>query len=125
MSTMTTESIRKTVLVDFAPARRSSSSRRAFSSWWPDGTHPTAHDKVTDVIFDPRVGGLLYEVTDEANTEVGSGSTAGSRRIASRLEWLIGKVLRHRGRSALLPGGTGIASGARTSRLGTCPGRDR
>ena len=123
-STVTTEAIRKTVLVDFAPAEAFELFTTRVSSWWPTETHSYAHDKVTDVIFEPRVGGLLYEVTDEGTAEW-ARITAWEppHRLAHGVADRQG--LRHRGRSALLARGAGIASGARTSRLGTRPGRDR
>ena len=91
MSTMTTEAIRKTVLVDFAPAEAFELFTTRVSSWWPTETHSYAHDKVTDVICEPHVGGLLYEVTDEGTAEWGR-VTAWEPPHRLVLEWLIGKV---------------------------------
>ncbi len=119
-STATTEAIRKTVLVDFAPAEAFDLFTTRVSSWWPTETHSYAHDKVTDVVFEPRVGGLLYEVTDEGTAEW-ARITAWEPPHRLAMEWLIGEGLRHRDRGALLTGGAGIASGARASRVGTRP----
>jgi len=91
MSTMTTEAIRKTVLVDFAPAEAFDLFTTRVSSWWPTETHSYAHDKVTDVIFEPRIGGLLYEVTDEGTAEW-ARITAWEPPHRLAMEWLIGKV---------------------------------
>ena len=124
MSTMTTEAIRKTVLVDFAPAEAFELFTTRVSSWWPTETHSYAHDKVTDVIFEPRVGGLLYEVTDEGTAEW-ARITAWEPPHRLALEWLIGKVSGTEVEVRFSPGRAGIARGARTSRLGTRPGRDR
>ncbi len=88
---MTTEAILKTVLVDFPPAEAFELFTTRVSSWWPTETHSYAHDKVTDVVFDPRVGGLLYEVTDEGTAEW-ARITAWEPPHRLALEWLIGKV---------------------------------
>jgi uncharacterized protein YndB with AHSA1/START domain len=90
-STVTMEAIRKTVLVDFAPAEAFELFTTRVSSWWPTETHSYAHDKVTDVIFEPRVGGLLYEVTDEGTAEW-ARITAWEPPHRLSMEWLIGKV---------------------------------
>jgi uncharacterized protein YndB with AHSA1/START domain len=90
-STVTTEAIRKTVLVDFAPAEAFELFTTRVSSWWPTETHSYAHDKVIDVVFEPRVGGLLYEATDEGTAEW-ARITAWEPPHRLVMEWLIGKV---------------------------------
>ena len=69
MSTMTTEAIRKTVLVDFAPAEAFELFTTRVSSWWPVETHSYATTRSPDVVFEPRVGGRVYEVTDEGEQD--------------------------------------------------------
>ena len=60
-------------------------------------TEPWNHGTVTfdasnvDVIFDPRVGGLLYEVTDEGTAEW-ARITAWEPPHRLAMEWLIGKA---------------------------------
>ena len=88
---VTREAIRKSVLVDFAPGEAFELFTTRVSSWWPTGTHSYAHDKVTDVVFEPRVGGLLYEVTDEGKAEW-ARITAWEPPHRLSMEWLIGKV---------------------------------
>ena len=56
-NTVTTEAIRKTVLVDFAPAEAFELFTARVSSWWPTRDALLRGDKVTDVVFEPRVGG--------------------------------------------------------------------
>ena len=63
MSTTATDAIRKTVLVDFAPAEAFELFTDRIASWWPVGTHSYGGDDVTDVVLEPGVGGRLYEVT--------------------------------------------------------------
>ena len=57
-STMTMEAIRKTVLVDFAPAEAFELFTTRVSSWWPTGTHSYAHEKVTGVVFGVAVAAV-------------------------------------------------------------------
>lgn len=71
MSSIAAETIRKTVLVDFAPAEAFELFTARIASWWPVGTHSYAGDAVTDVRLEPRVGGRLYEVTDAGEQDWG------------------------------------------------------
>jgi uncharacterized protein YndB with AHSA1/START domain len=89
MSTVTTEAIRKTVLVDFAPAEAFELFTTRVSSWWPTATHSYGGDKVRDVVFEPQVGGSLYEVTDEGTAEWGR-VTAWEPPHRLAMEWQIG-----------------------------------
>jgi uncharacterized protein YndB with AHSA1/START domain len=66
-----TEAIRKTVLVDFAPAEAYELFTAKIASWWPVRTHSYGGDKVTDVVLEPQVGGRLYEVTDAGEQDWG------------------------------------------------------
>ena len=82
MSVATTDAIRKTVLVDFAPAEAFELFTTRASSWWPMKTHSYGGDKVRAVVFEPRVGGSVHEVTDEA-PRPGRRSRRGNRRSGS------------------------------------------
>lgn len=63
MSTMTTEAIRKSVVVDFAPDEAFELFTARIASWWPVATHSYGGEDVRDVVLEPRAGGRLYEVT--------------------------------------------------------------
>jgi uncharacterized protein YndB with AHSA1/START domain len=91
MSTTATEAVRKTVLVDFAPSEAFELFTAGIATWWPVKTHSYGGDAVRSVIFEPEVGGRLYEVTDEGEQDWG--------RVRSfeppngfLLEWLIGEA---------------------------------
>ena len=91
MSTTATEAIRKTVLVDFAPAEAFELFTAGIATWWPVKTHSYGGDAVRNVVFEPEVGGRLYEVTEEGEQDWG--------RVRSfeppngfLLEWLIGEA---------------------------------
>jgi hypothetical protein len=91
MSTTATEAIRKTVLVDFAPADAFDLFTRKTASWWPVRTHSYGGDKVTNVVFEPHVGGRVYEVTEQGEQDWGRVLEwePGTRFL---LEWLIGEA---------------------------------
>ncbi len=72
MSTVATDVIRKTVLVDFAPAEAFELFTARIGSWWPVGTHSYGGEDVTDVVLEQRVGGRLYEVTEAGEQDWGS-----------------------------------------------------
>jgi uncharacterized protein YndB with AHSA1/START domain len=72
MSTVAIDAIRKTVLVDFAPAEAFELFTTRIASWWPVGTHSYGGEDVTDVVLEPRAGGRLYEVTAAGEQEWGS-----------------------------------------------------
>ena len=76
MSTMTTEAVKKTVLVDFAPAEAFELFTGGIATWWPVGTHSYGGDEVTDVVFEAQAGGRVYEVT-----------AAGEQDWGKVLEW--------------------------------------
>lgn len=91
MSTTELATIRKEVLVDFAPAQAFDLFTARIASWWPVRTHSYGGERVTDVVFEPRVGGRVYEVTPEGEQE-----WANVRELDPPhrflLEWLIGEA---------------------------------
>jgi uncharacterized protein YndB with AHSA1/START domain len=89
MSSVATEAIRKTVLVDFAPAEAFELFTNRIASWWPVGTHSYGGDDVTDVLLEPGVGGRLYEVTAAGEQDWGSVAVwEPPHRVV--LDWQIG-----------------------------------
>jgi uncharacterized protein YndB with AHSA1/START domain len=91
MSTTATEAIVKTVVVDFAPAEAFELFTARIASWWPATSHSYGGDKVTDVVLEPRVGGRLYEVTDEGEQDWGH-VRAWDPPNGFELLWLIGQA---------------------------------
>jgi uncharacterized protein YndB with AHSA1/START domain len=89
MSTTATEAIRKTVLVDFAPADAFDLFTTRISSWWPVRSHSYGGDAVTGVVLEPEVGGRVYEVTDEGEQDW-ARVRAFDPPNGFVLEWLIG-----------------------------------
>lgn len=72
MSTVAIDAIRKTVLVDFTPEEAFDLFTARIASWWPVRTHSYGGENVKNVVLEPRVGGRLYEVTDEGEQDWGS-----------------------------------------------------
>ena len=60
MSTLTTDAIRKTVLVDFAPAEAFELFTARIASWWTVGTHSYGGGDVPDVVLEPRMGDASF-----------------------------------------------------------------
>ncbi|HEY7708258.1 MAG TPA: SRPBCC domain-containing protein [Gaiellaceae bacterium] len=62
-TTETLAPITKTISVDASLETAFETFTRGVRSWWPTATHSIYEDKVQDVTFDERVGGLLYETS--------------------------------------------------------------
>jgi uncharacterized protein YndB with AHSA1/START domain len=90
MSTITTEAIRKTVLVDFAPVEAFELFTAGINSWWPARTHSYGGEAVTRVVFEPGPGGRVYEVT-EAGEQDWARVREWDPPHGFVLEWLIGE----------------------------------
>jgi len=91
MSTTATDAIRKTVLVDFAPAEAFDLFTHRIASWWPVHSHSYGGDEVTNVIFESQEGGRVYEVTDKGEQDWARVlELEPGRRFL--LEWLIGEA---------------------------------
>jgi uncharacterized protein YndB with AHSA1/START domain len=90
MSTTATEAIRKTVLVDFAPAEAFELFTAGIATWWPVTSHSYGGDAVQNVVFEPEVGGRVYEVTEQGEQD---WARVRSFEPPNRflLEWLIGE----------------------------------
>ena len=89
MSTTTIGAVRKTLLVDFTPEEAIDLFTAGIASWWPVGTHSYGGDAVTDVVFEPRVGGRVYEVTAAGQQDWATVRTF-DRPNGFVLDWLIG-----------------------------------
>jgi uncharacterized protein YndB with AHSA1/START domain len=89
MSTILTGAIRKTVLVDFAPAEAFDLFTARIHKWWPTNTHSYAGDAVTNVVFEGHEGGRVYEVAEAGEQDWARVQTWDPpKRFV--LEWLIG-----------------------------------
>ena len=91
MSTTTIEAVRKTVLVDFAPEEAFRLFTDGIASWWPVSSHSYGHEAVTNVVFEPRVGGRVYEVTPAGEQDWGAVRSIDPPN-GFVLEWLIGRA---------------------------------
>lgn len=90
-NTVATDTIRKTVLVDFTPEEAFDLFTRRIASWWPVRTHSYGGEKVTNVVFETQVGGRVYELTEEGEQDWARvRELEPPRRFL--LEWLIGSA---------------------------------
>jgi uncharacterized protein YndB with AHSA1/START domain len=68
--------VRKTLTVDCSPERAFDVFTTEIASWWPMTTHSIHHDKVRDVVLEPREGGEMYEVAEGGRREHWASVTA-------------------------------------------------
>ncbi len=124
MSTTTTEAIRKTVLVDFAPEEAFDLFTAGIASWWPVGTHSYGGDGVTDVVFEARAGGRVYERTSAGRQDWANvvELDAPNRLV---LEWLIGEAHGSRVEVRFTPEGPGTRVELEHRDFGTSAPRER
>ena len=123
-TTVTTEAIRKTVLVDFAPAEAFELFTTRIASWWPVGTHSYGGDDVTDVVLEPRAGGRLYEVTAAGEQDWGS-VLAWEPPHRVLLDWQIGEARGSEVEVRFLPEGPGTRVELEHRGFGAADPRDR
>ncbi len=55
------EAIHKTLVVNCDPERAFQVFTREIGSWWPLAMHSIGEDKVSEVVFEERVGGRIFE----------------------------------------------------------------
>jgi hypothetical protein len=60
--------VRKTLTVNCSPERAFQVFAGEVASWWPR-THSIHHDKVTDIVLEPREGGEMYELAEGGERE--------------------------------------------------------
>ncbi len=113
------EVVRKTVTVDCTIEE----AFRVFTvdalSWWPVENH-SIHQSVSEIVFEPHVGGEVYEIVGVGRARpLGDGAAVGSAEPArARLEHPALRRRPHRGRGAIRSRCFGNARRARAPRLG-------
>jgi uncharacterized protein YndB with AHSA1/START domain len=61
-STQTTvEAVRKSLVVKCSPVRAFEVFTREIGSWWPLSQYSIGQDKITEVVFEEKVGGRIFE----------------------------------------------------------------
>jgi hypothetical protein len=89
MSTTGTDTIRRSVDVALAPEQAFELFTVRTATWWPFATHSVAGETAVDAVFEPRVGGRVYE-RDRTGTEHDWGAVTvwePPRRLV--LEWTL------------------------------------
>lgn len=61
--------VRKSIRVGCSPERAFQVFAGEVASWWPAQTHSIHHDKVKDVVLEPREGGEMYELSETGERE--------------------------------------------------------
>jgi uncharacterized protein YndB with AHSA1/START domain len=60
--------VRSSVTVPLAPAEAFRLFADQMASWWPLATHSVYQSEATGIVIEPRVGGRVYETTDDGRT---------------------------------------------------------
>ncbi len=60
--------VRSSVTVPLAPADAFRLFTELMVTWWPLATHSVYETEATGVVVEPRVGGRIYETTDDGRT---------------------------------------------------------
>ena len=68
--------LRKTIEVAAAPDRAFSLFTEGMAGWWPMRTHSVGEDRAETVVFEPGVGGRIYERTLDGDEHVWGTVTA-------------------------------------------------
>ena len=74
--------INKTIMVEASQETAFETFTRHVTSWWPR-SHTIFEDKVAEIVFDERVGGRVYERSEEARRPSGRTFLPGSRTSGS------------------------------------------
>lgn len=65
---MEIEPIRKTITVERSPEEAFKIWTEGIGSWWPVAGHSIGVERITNVVFEPKAGGSVYEVWDDGST---------------------------------------------------------
>ena len=75
--------INKTIIVEASQKTAFETFTRQVTSWWPK-SHTAFEDKLAEIVFDEtRVGGRVYERSEEGEEAEGRTSSRGSRTSGS------------------------------------------
>jgi Activator of Hsp90 ATPase homolog 1-like protein len=66
-ATFTVPPVEKSVLVPCNPVRAFQAFTAEIAQWWPIKTHSVSQAKATAVCIEPKVGGRVYETTEDGS----------------------------------------------------------
>ena len=90
MSTSTTDQVvRKSILVDATPEEAWRVFTEDSGSWWPFATHAILRAESTTAVFEPRVGGRVFERTPDGRKADWGRVVAWEPPARLVLEWTI------------------------------------
>lgn len=70
--TMLVAPVTKTIVVSCLPERAFALWTEQIGSWWPLRTHSVFHDDAVELVFEPKLGGQVYEVSSTGERNVWS-----------------------------------------------------
>ena len=82
--------VRKSVTVPLAPADAFRLFTERMATWWPLATHSVYWTEATGVMVEPRIGGRIYETTDDGRTSEWGVVSAWSPGVRFATSWYPG-----------------------------------
>ena len=81
--------IRKTIEVAATRERAFDVFTSGIAGWWPTDTHSIGEERVADLVLEPQVGGLLFEVLDDGTRHEWADVEAFEPPALLRLNWRV------------------------------------
>jgi uncharacterized protein YndB with AHSA1/START domain len=89
VSAVRTDAIRRSVDVTLPPERAFALFTERASTWWPLATHSVTGDAAENAIFEPRVGGRVYERTRDGSEHDWGEITVWEPPVRFALAWTV------------------------------------
>jgi len=74
--------VKRAISVSWTPEAAFKRFTEQFGIWWPHATHSIGGKRVARIVFQTRLGGLIFEDTTTAAASNGARSRCGIRRVA-------------------------------------------
>jgi len=89
VSAVTADTIRRSVDVPLSPERAFALFTERASTWWPLATHSVAGEAADTVVFEPQIGGRVYERTRDGAEHDWGETTAWDPPRGFALAWTV------------------------------------
>ena len=90
-SSTVADALRKEVLVDATPDVAFRVFTEQASGWWPLASHSLLHEESTDLVFEPQIGGRVYERTADGREAEWGTILAWEPPARLALTWVVGE----------------------------------
>ncbi len=87
MTTQTDLTVRKSVLVNCSPEAAFHVFTERKTDWWPYETHAASGEKPAEVIYEPKVGGRVYDRLEDGRENQWGSVLAWEPPYRLRIEW--------------------------------------